>query len=278
MASRRALVALALLLSGLLTVTPAGAIRYDDPPTSPGDCTPFGETGSPERLQGRYIALIYIHQVERCPSQDDMAYWVARRSAGLTRLQLAESVDRSAESLDGILGELFDRAGLDRSPTVAERAAAHAELRAGRDVTRVAANVLASDEVLATYDKADDADDEEDPAVRDESWVGDMYGTLLGRKPDDAGVAYYLSTFGPDGSTVAQRGRVVTSLLRSGEFRRLFVQLAYTSIIGRAAGTEEAAYWEGWLRGTGRNRTLLLRSMVLASDEVYRPTQDPSTW
>ena len=119
-------------------------------------------------------------------------------------------------------------------------------------------------------------DDDVDPVLRDEDWVGDMYGQLLGRKPDDAGVAYHTSTFGPEGSTAAQRTRVVTSMLRSAEFRRFWVELTYTSILGRSAGPAEATFWDGWLRGTGRNKTLLLRSLVLASDEAWRLT-DPTT-
>lgn len=255
------------------TAPPAGAVRQPEPPDSAFDCEAYGPSDTPANVEGRYVALVYIHQVERCPGGSEMAYWVGRRQAGMTRLQLAEAVDRSPEALDGILLALFDRVGIERLPTTAERDGARAELRASRDLTRVTATFLGSDEAIDEYGlksaRADDADDV-DPALRDEDWVRDMYLQLLGRTPDDAGVAYYTSTFGPEGSTAAQRTRVVTSMLRSAEFRRFWVQLAYTSILGRSAGPDEVAFWDGWLRGTGRNRTLLLRSLLIASDEAWR--------
>ena len=61
------------------------------------------------------MALVYIHQVERCPGGSEMAYWVGRRQAGMTRLHLAEAVDRSPEALDGVLPALFARVGVRRA-------------------------------------------------------------------------------------------------------------------------------------------------------------------
>jgi len=87
-----------------------------------------------------------------------------------------------------------------------------------------------------------------------------------------------VASFGPGGSTAATRARVYVALAHSAEGRRVTVGWSYSSDLFRDPGPADVAFWTGWLRGVGRDRSLLLDSSLLASPEGYRRTQPPEGW
>ena len=263
MASRRALVAtaLALLVSGLLSATPAGAIRHDGPPQSTRDCDGLG---GPSEGRGWDVGLVYIHQLERCPSVDELEYWTGRMDAGMTRLQLAESVDRSAESLAGLVDEIYERAEVKRELD-AEATALTTSLRTTRDVVPATVAVLASDDFVAQHEIGGQPG----------AWIEAVYPLVFGRAAEEGVAAYWSGR--DDLGTATGRTRALTSIMRSTEFRRAWITLVYVSILGRQPDAGSLAYWVGWIRGVGRHRTLLLRNMVLASAEAHGIATCPVT-
>jgi hypothetical protein len=253
MRARRLLAALAVAAALAGPALPAGAQERD----SRADC----EAYEPAPELGRYVVMVYARHLGRCPSEADLDYWVGRLEAGLTRTTFVEGVARSTEGLDRTVAHIYSEA-LDRPADEAERGAARSLLRSRRDAAPLLALVYGSDEhYLEIRDGGIDS--------RDERWIDAMYDLWLGRHADAAGGGHFLATFGPEGSTPTTRARVVVALLHSAEGAGVAVRRAYAETLARQADPAGAEHWEAWLRGPGRHRVLLLRSLLLASHEGF---------
>ena len=72
-----------------------------------------------------------------------------------------------------------------------------------------------------------------------QSWVDAMYLNLLGRGPDQAGEAYWVTAL----QRGANRGAVAFGFAASAEREGQHVQSDYAKFLGRFAAADEVAYW-----------------------------------
>lgn len=144
---------------------------------------------------------------------------------------------RSLTTSEAWLGAIVDGLYQDTLGRPADDAGAAfwvGRLRAGWSVARVAASLYASPE----YDDGLGGDDS--------SWVTDLYTKILGRTPDDGGLAYWTAE-------TRRRGRGIVALrfYQSDESARTRVTGLYRDLLGRDPEPGGVAYWSRRVVGEG---------------------------
>jgi hypothetical protein len=176
---------------------------------------------------GRFVDAVYRDFLGRAPDAGGRAYWVGRLAGGLPRGEFTKAIARSNEWLGRTVGGLYDLA-LGRAPDGAGLAHWTARLAAGTPVADLAATLLGSDEAYAlggstpegyvdrlyrrVLDRAPDASGLaawsgalraglprttlaasffQSVEHRTARVVG-LYETLLGRRPEPGGQAYWV--------------------------------------------------------------------------------------
>jgi uncharacterized repeat protein (TIGR01451 family) len=80
-----------------------------------------------------------------------------------------------------------------------------------------------------------------------QTFVHNLYRELLGREPDSAGQAYWLSILGSNASNAAVRANVIRGFLYSAEFETHFVTSLYQDFLGRAPDAAGLHFYVGIL-------------------------------
>ena len=94
------------------------------------------------------------------------------------------------------------------------------------------------------------------------AFVDAAYQTVLGRGPDAAGRAFWISRAG----TGTARAQVARSLSASGEFRRRTVDATYLALLDRAPDAAGRTFWTNKLATT---RVEVLMVQLAASSSYY---------
>ncbi len=189
--------------------------------------------GSPQFLamnaglsDARFVTLLYRNADGRAPDAGGLAGYTAALAGGQTRgqvlLAIAESPEARLHSL-ALAGQADDAAvtrlytAIDgRAPDAGGKIAYAGALDAGRSVQQVAAAMLASPEYAARFGAPGDA-----------AFVTELYGNLLGRAPDPAGLAGYTAALAGGES----RAALVAGIVGSDEARLATAPLTHEGYV-----------------------------------------------
>jgi hypothetical protein len=173
--------------------------------------------------------------------------WVDRLYADLDRLTLAEVLVTSPEGVEAQLAGLYE-AALGRPLDESGLAYWRDLILRGISFTDVGTHLFGSVEFFdaggATHD----------------GFVRGLYRELLGREPDEPGVAHWVGLL----ARGARRFEVASSFYRSPESRSDRVLRLYRQLLEREPDT---AGWEHWTERLLREDDLRLATFLVASDE-----------
>lgn len=190
--------------------------------------------------------------VGRAPSAAETDAWIRRMNAGDTRFELVSELTRGTEWAANVVDEMY-RDTLGRRPDPTGRAFWIAQLGRGMSVARMAALFYGSPEYLAREGN------------RVDRWIGDLYDELLERRPDGAGLSYWVAETGR-----SNPGSVALRFYQSEESRRARVQALYRQLLGRRSDESGETYWAGVL---ANGDDLALAASLAASDEYFDRAQ-----
>lgn len=261
--ARRLLAALTVVMlagCGLLTLraTPAHA----------GELTPCPVEGSDNatwQANARFVRLVYLDVLERCPDKPGRNYWADQLTNGLPRDVLVATILFSDESLRRI-SQIWYQTLLGRAATPTELNDALALLRYDGDDTLLYAKLGASTEYF------DLVADTHPVLTPDDAWVQDVFHGILDRDIDAGGQSYFRGIIGQP-STVFNRFVAAIVMGRSPEKAHLIATDLIHTILRRPADAGGVDYWANWLLQPGRFKSLWLQVILLSSDETYNQAQ-----
>lgn len=224
---------------------PAGAIT---PPTCPAAAG-----------NARLVRYTYIAALGRCPDAGGLAYWTDELDDGLPRDVMVATIAFSDEALGHLADQWFDRV-LDRAPSLTERNAAIALVRADADDTLLTAQLGGSDEFFTRLTGELPVDQ------RDNGWLNVAFQSVLHRLIDPGGRTYFLGIMGSP-STAAGRYVSIVVMGRSAEGARQVVEEEIEEQLRRTPDAGGVDYWANWLMQPGQFSRLWLRVILLSSDE-----------
>lgn len=174
----------------------------------------------------RFVAQAYVDVLGRAADSATISAASSLLSQGLVRVQLAASLDHSAEYYATIvtpayhqfLGRDPDQGGLSYWVGLMQHGLTDEQLQAG---------FVGSAEYYAHVGGTDKA------------WVDAMYNNLLNRGPDGGGEAYWVGRLGAG----ANRAAVAYGFAASDEREGIIVQGDYAHYLGRTAAQAEVAFW-----------------------------------
>lgn len=113
------------------------------------------------------------------------------------------------------------------------------------------------------------------PAIRSMQWV-------LGRRPDSAGLDYWAGVLRGGGSVATMYASMLASTEGQSKYpssstNAVFVNNAYSRILGRTPSSSESSYWVGQLTG-GMSRGNVLFNIGESSEAVNRIATPISNW
>jgi hypothetical protein len=191
---------------------------------------------------------LYQVLLQRTPRQAEIDRWVAAFQAGLPAAEAARQLLASQEYRSEQIRQGFVKL-VGREP---EAGAVDHWLEAtqpGLTDEQVTAALLSSEEYSARHGGTQDA------------WVAAVYGDVLGRTPDAAGLAFWVGRL-QHGAT---RQDVVQSILDSPEAHTLLVSATYQNVLRRLPEAQGLEYWTKALDG-GLSREGLTAQIVGSSE------------
>lgn len=194
----------------------------------------------------------FLHRAPTPTEEDDLT--AALTAHATTRPAFLHRLAGSDEWIGAVVDQLYqDTLGRHGDPS----GTAHwvEQIQGGRrSVAQVAAAFYASDEYFRGAGGGTTG-----------GWVTDLYGKLLGRAPDAAGKAYWVSQ-------TAQHGRtsVALRLYQSPESRRARVTRLYEDLLGRTPDPAGRVYWADQILTKG---DLALAVDLASSSEYMRHAQ-----
>lgn len=226
-----AVAALALVAAGALgTATTAGA-------------------GAPPSPEDAWVRAAYQDLLGRLPTQGQLATRLAQLEAGRTRASLAHELAHTAEHGAVVADEVYLRV-LGRHPDPTGRSYWSQRLASGTPVVTMVAHLYGSGELYARVGGTPGA------------YVDEVYDTLLGRRADGPGRAYWVGRVTAGDS----RYLVARALYLSTEAAGLRANLGYLDLLHRPARVAERSGWAPRLRSLDR---LDFDALLVASDEHY---------
>lgn len=257
-AAAAGLVLAAGLLLGPLTAT-AGA------QTSGGVAAQAPEPVCPAAAgNARFVRFIYLNILFRCPDAAGLTYWTDGLDDGLSRGQMAQTIDLSDENMvnNNVVPLYADVLG--RAPSAQELQDGVASIRAHQSDARLIAHLASSDAFYATIDPG--------TQDRDATWLTVAYENILDRSPDRAGQTYFLGVMGTP-STAATREKVARALELSAENDQGWTAAVFFAGLNRPPDPAGFGYWTTWLAGPGERRTFKMWTSILSSNEGYARAQ-----
>ena len=212
--------ALLLTLTALVAVTPS--------PASAEDAVGFLPT--PED----FVTQQYEDFLGRAPDAAGLAYWSDLVRAGVDPSQLVEAMATSAE-FEGVVAPLARLyfAFFGRAPDFAGLQYWTGQIRNGVTLEQVAQQFVQSDEFQLTYGSVDDA-----------AYVGLVYGNVLDRSADAAGLAYWVQQLAGG----LERGALMVAFSDSAEYREFIgskvqATMLYVGMLRRSPEGDGLDYW-----------------------------------
>ncbi len=212
--------------------------------------TPAGRiAGEPSaRSYEDFVGKAYRDFLGREPDPAEVAEWSARLAEGTGRSAFVAELAASPEWTSNVVGELYldtlgrpgDRAGI--------RYWAH-QLGRGVPLATVAAAFYGSPEYVAGT------------GGTPEGWVAELYGVLLDRTIDDAGLDYWVRE-----TTGVGSHQVAHAFYQATESRRARVAALYRRLLDREPDADGLTYWSDVLAS---GNDLALAGFLAASDEYF---------
>ena len=97
----------------------------------------------------------------------------------------------------------------------------------------------------------------------DKQFVKQLYSDVLGRSPDRATSAMWVTFLQNGGARI----QVASALTSSQEYRKLLIDQVYMDYLNRPPASDELNFWLAWMQQGATDDQL--RAQVLASDEFY---------
>jgi hypothetical protein len=223
-----------------------------DPPTSPAFAS--GNPSSSNASSGGWVASLYQTVLGRQPSAAETTNWNNALASGqFTKIQTAQSFLESGERLSSIIGGYYqqylgrdiDQAGLKYWTDV---------WRSSGGPEQVQAGIIASPEYYATAGRL------YANLSPDAAWVTALYNNVLGRSPDEQGLAYWVNYI-----QTHSKQNVVLGFVTSAEYRLSLLNGWSEEFLGRPIDASGGQYWLVQMQ-QGLTQDLVQAAM-LASDE-----------
>ena len=205
-------------------------------------------------IDGWYVRALYADLLNRPADTSGLVYWVETLWVTSTRSNVPRSLQATSEHRKILVQDAYQHL-LGRSADAGGLAYWTGRLAGGTSVESMEATLLGSTEA---YVKAGST-----PV----GFVTYAYDKLLGRTPDSAGQAFWVSVL----SSGVSRTSVSATLIRSTEHARIVVDTTYQDLLDRAPDNAGRTFWVSTLT-SGQSRTVFVRNLV-SSDEYYLRAQ-----
>lgn len=197
--------------SGGIQIGPGGIMQPGQvPPTQPLQ-------PQPQQQVDPSIAAIYRNLLGRDPDLEGGMYWTNLLNSGVSLQDIQQGILATGE---GQIAGMY-QASLGRTPEAEGLAYWQSKLAAGASPAEVAAGIRASQEAQA----------------RAQTSIGDIYGNVLGRTPDQPGQQYWQEQF-TQGASLAD---IEQGIRQSPEAQ---IRATYESALGREPDAAGMAYWQ----------------------------------
>jgi hypothetical protein len=225
------------------------------------------------------VARLYADLLHRTPSDAESAYWTDVLASGASPAQVAGLFTGSAEYRANLVRQDY-LDFLGREPEPAALGYWVNQLASGVTEQGLAAKLLGSDEffrqqasVARHWSVAPKAGTKQAPhfqldPVRD--WLTGVYGVVLGRMPDAAGLAYWEGRLGHG----TPRESVAFGLLTSAEAETWVVTDSYNDLLGRPPDGPGVAWWVSAL-GHGLTPSGLVAELAGSAEYSFNLSQPP---
>ncbi len=221
----------------------------------PGEYVVLETTTAARTPNERFVLAAYRDLLDRAPTPEELQATAARLDGGTRRSVVATELARSTEWV-GALVDRYYADTLDRAPDAAGRAYWIDEIRTrARTPAQVAAAFYSSPEYFRGLGGGTVA-----------TWVTDLYRSLLGRSPDEAGRLFWI-----DATAERGRGWVARRFYDSIESRRRRVPHLYVELLGRSPEAAGLAYWAPVIGRTGDDVGLAIH--LVSSREYFERAQ-----
>jgi hypothetical protein len=161
---------------------------------------------------------------------DEMSYWNAQIAAGMTPLQVAQSITHSQEFYTNLVSGMF-QTYLGRTLDSGGQNLVQ-QLVNGATVQQVEAQILSSDEYFNKSGGTTDA------------WITALYHDVLGMPADQTAFSYWEGQLASGQS----RTQVALAIINSQAGLDRVVRLAYQQLLGRTADAASVQYWANQLQ------------------------------
>jgi hypothetical protein len=204
-----------------------------------------------------FLRALYRDLLGRDVDTSGLARFRQRLARGATRQQVVAAVLGSDEYRGNLVRDLY-RQLLRREASPAEVAARLTAMRGGQHQAALTAAILGSREY---YLRAVSVGPEEPPRDTAAPYVTALYRQILGRAPDQAGLASWVRVLNQGGT----REQVVRAFWDSAEHRGLQVDQFYATFLRRAADARGRAVWVSRLRA-GVSEADVVRQFLLSPE------------
>ena len=213
------------------------------------DVTLLGSTPPPDpsTFHG-FVDQAYVDFFGRHAVTSERDYWSARLAAGTSRFTFVRALANSDSWTSSVVDRLYVDT-LGRAADTAGRTYWSGRLQNGLPLASVAASFYGSPEYVTRQGGSYAA------------WLGDLYGVLLRRGPDGAGLNYWNQE-----AISAGTGPVAYRFYQSSESRRSRVIQMYQKFLGRDPDPAGLAYWTEVLVS---GDDLQLAGFLASSDECF---------
>jgi hypothetical protein len=217
----------------------------DPPPVAPPPSP--GPTLTPNEL---FVTHLYADLLHRAPESTGLANWTAALGQGMTRTQVAQAIEASAECMSVEVQGLYNTV-LHRPADAGGLAGFTTFLVGGGTIEQVKERILASPEYFQLAGGSADG------------FVTALYQDVLHRAPDAGGAAGWKAELAA-GET---RDQVAGAFLQSQEAETVVLESIYQEYLGRAADSSGLANFLAMLQhGVTQEQVV---ADVVGSDEYF---------
>lgn len=212
---------------------------------------------------GALVCALYEGFLGRTPDFTGGQHWGGLLKSGVSVTDVASGILASPEYRSTLVDSLYQRL-LDRRPPARTRSFFVDQLQSGVTDTRVASQIAASMEFRNSAPNAAPACS---ALTGDRAFICALYERFLGRKPAEAGMAFYMNYFNTAGDRAGTYTEVAQAFAESTEAFDTFVADAYRKLLGRSPTAAEQQFYVGGLQGGATEEKAL--ATIAGSKEFY---------
>jgi hypothetical protein len=235
---------------GLVQLSAGGPISVSVQNDSVTANVNFGDVYSESTADGAFVDALYGTLLHRTPDAGGLTGWTQLLGQGTSREQIARNIWASPEHR-GLQIDGYYQAFLRRQADADGKNLWLNTFAGGASEIDVQAGFLQSAEYRTSHSD-------------NSSFLAGLYGDILGRAADNAGLA----DWGRALQGGMSRGQVAKSFLTSGEADVLALDNYYQNFLHRSGDSTGFASWLGALKN-GRTSLDLVAQTFLSSDEFY---------